>query len=75
MKRLRKVAEGNYYNAHEIAEKNRRITDETGSTDGCVSFTWKGYAITDPFMDETGRNAVDPISYYGDEFRNSDFAK
>lgn len=75
MKRLRRVAEGNYFNAQEMAEKNRRIVEETGSTDGCVSFAWNGYSIIDPFMDETGKNAVDPISYYGDAFRSSDFAK
>jgi hypothetical protein len=75
MKRLKKIAEGNYFNAQEMAEKNRKIVDETGSTEGCRSFEWNGYSIIDPFMDETGTNAVDPISYYEDAFKNSEFAK
>ena len=75
MHRLRKIAEGNYYNAQEIAEKNRRLAEETGNTDQCVGFIWNDHFIIDPFMDETGRFSVDPIEYYGDAFKSSDFAK
>lgn len=75
MKRLRKAAQGNYYNAQEIADKNHKIIQETGDTAGCVSFEWHGSSITDPFYDESSVNPVDPVEYYGDAFLNSPFAK
>ena len=75
MSRLRKVAEGNYYNAWQIAQKNEKIVKETGETTECVGFEWQGFFITNPFKDETGRVEVDPVKYYGESFMNSDFAK
>ena len=76
MKRLRKVAEGNYFNAEEIRDKNMRILEKNHNDyHKCVSFDFKGVAIIDPFMDESSTQEVDPVKYYGDAFLNSDFAK
>lgn len=66
-------------------DKIRQIGDkqfiESGETDDpnfdqkCIHFDYKGIHILDPFTDETGSFEVDPISYYGEAFLNSDFAK
>ena len=43
MKRLRKVAQGNYFNAEEIRDKNMRILEKNPNDyDKCVSFDFKG---------------------------------
>ena len=76
MKRLRKVAEGNYFNAEEIRDKNMRMLEKNPDDySKCVSFDYKGVTIVDPFMDESCTNDVDPVKYYGDAFLNSDFAR
>ena len=76
MKRLRKVAEGNYFNAEEIRDKNMRLLEKNpGDYSKCVSFDYNGVTIVDPFMDESCTKDVDPVKYYGDAFLNSDFAR
>lgn len=38
-----------------------------------MSFMFNGVSITNPFMDESGRYEVNPITYYGSHFIESRF--
>lgn len=63
-----------YYNARQIADKNRRLF-EKGKIDDCVYFDYKGYRIFDPFKDEKGEKEVDPKEYYKEAYVHSGFNK
>ena len=72
--RLKRKYADAYYNAKQIADKNKRLFNDK-KIDKCVSFEFKGYIIYDPFKDEKGKKEVDPIEYYGKAYEDSDFNK
>jgi len=76
MARLKKIKEAGdyYYNTREIVEKNKRLFND-GKINKCVFFEYKGYKIFDPFKDEEGKKEVDPIQYYGNSYKKSEFNK
>lgn len=55
---------------HSILEDLVEQQQEQG--DWTMSFNFMGIDVTNPFMDETGRFAVNPFSYYGDYFLESE---
>ncbi|MGM0409143.1 MAG: hypothetical protein ACQEQF_00155 [Bacillota bacterium] len=50
--------------AKDVFEKINRGYDDI---DYLPFFEYKGFAITVPIFDETLRDSVDPIEYYGEE--------
>ena len=61
---------------HELEFKNRGahhapVCSTCASKIVCNVFEWEGTTIGDPFMDESRRFEVNPISYYGEAFLNA----
>lgn len=66
----------NYARAKEIANNNNKVWEQAEGrdvTDQMITFEFNDVTIFDPFVDESGRFDVDPISYYGSAFLNSKF--
>lgn len=55
----------------EIADENWRKMEKASFDQdlakGLVTFSHEGFAIFDPFFDESLRYEVDPIEYYGEK--------
>ena len=59
-----------------IADLQTNIADEIGYTpETMIRFNHEGHEIINPFIDESGTYEVDPVSYYGDSFLNSEWKK
>ena len=55
-----------------VGNLQTNIADEIGFTpETMIRFSHEGHEIINPFIDESGSYEVDPISYYGDSFLNS----
>lgn len=67
MEKIRQIGDKQFIESSE--------TNDPNFDEKCIYFVYKGIHIVDPFTDETGCFEVDPISYYGEDFLNSDFAK
>ena len=55
----------------EIANQQRENASESGDTDGCIGFKYRGQFIIDPWMDESGRFKLttdEAIEKYGAGF-------
>ena len=60
----------------EIGELQTNITDEIGYIpESMIRFEHEEHEIINPFVDESGSHEVDPVSYYGDSFLNSEWKK
>lgn len=56
----------------DIIEQNHQYF-EAGDMNALRGFEWHGFLIWDPTTDETGRESVDPVEYYGAAYENSVF--
>lgn len=65
----------NLIGAKILGELQSDLYEEVGTQDDMVSFDSEGQDIINPFMSEDFIVEVDPIEYYGDNFKNSDFMK
>lgn len=57
-----------------LIEQNRQCF-EAGDMNALRGFEWHGVLIWDPTTDETGRESVDPVEYYGAAYENSVFVE
>lgn len=57
-----------------LIEQNYRAF-EAGDMNALRGFEWNGVLIWDPTTDETGRESVDPVEYYGAAYEKSLFVE
>ena len=59
----------------ELCEQQQEEVDNGAKPETMIHFIYQKTVIYNPLLDETGRFAVFPTSYYGEAFTKSDFRR